>query len=75
MDKEKRGQIMSSYRKDNFPKQYLWVSQEFYNVIMGKSKELKKKGLDVGSSRITHEITPIVQTTDFETIFKRKRRW
>lgn len=60
-----------------FPRQYLWVSQEFYNFIITTSKELRSKGINTGSADLTHRLAPILkQKINFEELVKPpKMRW
>ena len=39
-----------------FPRQFLWVSQDFYNYIMGEAKRLNAKGVSVGCADLTHKL-------------------
>jgi len=74
-NKENEGTMTQKY-----PRQYLWVSQDFYNVIMGKSEELKSKGFQTGSADLTHRLTPLInQNVKFENLFPKiewkKKKW
>ena len=56
-------------------RQYMWVDQEFYNLMMGKAKELKNKGFPTGTADLTQRIAPLLkQNLQFENLFP-KVRW
>jgi hypothetical protein len=43
-----------SINNKSYKRQYLWVSQDFYNWVMNESQQLRKKGINTGSAGITH---------------------
>ena len=59
-----------SYR--GYKKQYLWVSQDFYNWIMGSAQRLKKKGNQTGSADLTHKLIhdiKLPERVSFDRVF------
>lgn len=60
--------------------QYLWVDQEFYNHIMNKADELKRKGMQTGAADLTRRLAPIIkENIKFDAMFdvrwkKRRKR-
>ena len=62
-------------RPKTFKKQYLWVSQDFYKLIMDTSQDLQKKGYKTGTAHLTHQLAPIIKdNVKFEMMFV-KPKW